>query len=619
MVAYASTTLNPAYALSPLLAIALVLFLGAVAQWFAWRIRLPAILPLLIIGFLVGPIFGLIQPAGLAESGILFPAVSLLVGLILFEGGLTLHFRQLGEVRNTVRSLVSIGAVVTWAGCGLASYYIMGLSAPLAILFGALVIVTGPTVIGPLLRNVQPTRRISTILRWEGILIDPVGAIIALLVLEYLIIGNRTEAFTHTVLLFLQVLLVGTVLGLLGGYLLTFILKRRLLPDYLINIVALAFVFVFFAVSNTLAAESGLLTTTIMGIYLANRNVPKLEELATFKEELTILSISVLFIVLAANIELESLVAVLSWRSALLVAVIMLVVRPLNVFASTIGSGLTLQEKLFISWIGPRGIVAAAVSSLFALELAHEGFAGADVLVPLVFLVIVGTVVVNSFTAKPVARLLGVASPDPTGFLLMGAHAASRQIASFLKQEGFAVMLSDTNYDNIAQARQEGLKTFYGNLLSERSDDEVDLVGIGNLLAMTSNDEANALAAVKYAREFDSQHVYQLEPSGPSERKQVGEESRGRLLFHHGTTYPDLEHAFSSGAKMKKTRLTEKFRLADFQARHGDNYIPMFIIAPNGKDIRVVTEETTEPEVGSTLIAAVLEPENDVTTAVRLP
>ena len=606
------TLIAPVAPVPALLAIALVVFLGSLAQWFAWRVRLPAILPLLITGFLVGPVFGLIDPSGLVSAGVLFPMVGLAVGLILFEGGLTLHFSDLQrDVRRTVSMLVSIGALLTWLGCSLAGYYIAGLSAPVATLFGALVIVTGPTVIGPLLRNVRPTPKVSRILKWEGILIDPVGAIVALLVLEYLLISSHAAGTpaAQTLLLFLEVMLVGSALGVLGGLLLTQLLRRRLLPDYLINIVALAMVFIFFAVSNTLASESGLLTTTIMGIYLANRRVPKLEALATFKEELTILSISVLFIVLAANIELNALLDVLSWRSLALVAAIMFVIRPINVFISSIGSGLSWQEKLFVSWIGPRGIVAAAISSLFALELEHAGFVGAERVVPLVFIVIVGTVVVNSLSSTWVAKRLGVAEPDPRGFLIMSGHPAARAVANFLQEEGLSVLVADTNYNNVAQARQEGLPTFYGNLLSEYSDDEVNLRGIGRLLALTSNDEANALAAVKYTREFGSTNVFQLEPSRDSERKRVGEEQRGRLLFHHGTTYRELDEMFERGAKLKKTKITEKFRLADFQELYGDNYIPIFILSANGKEVRVVTEETNEPEVGTTLAALVIEPD----------
>lgn len=600
--------------LSPILSIASVVGLGVAAQWLAWRVSLPAILPLLIIGFLVGPVFGLIRPTEFLSPELLFPTVSLAVGLILFEGGLTLKFPEVKETRQVVTNLVTIGAAVTWLGSVAAGYFIAGLSLSFALLFGALIIVTGPTVIGPLLRNVRPTARVANVLKWEGILIDPVGAIVAVLVFEYLVIENRSEALGQTLLLFLSVVGVGTVVGVVGGLLLALVLRRRLIPDYLINVVVLAFVFTFFAVSNTLADESGLLATTLMGLILANLRIPNIENILSFKEELTILFISVLFIVLAANVELAALLNVLTLRSLALLAFIMLVVRPLNIFVSTMRSSLTLREKLFLSWIAPRGIVAAAVTSLFAAELGHGGFEDAGVLVPLVFLVIVGTVALNSLTATPVARLLGVAEPDPQGFLILGAHSFARRIAAFLQDEGITVTLGDTNWSNVAAARVEGLNAYYGSLLSEQSNDEVRLSGIGKLLALTSNDEANALTALKYAREFDSKNVYQLAPNrSSSERGQVGDEQRGRIVFHKGINYAQLSNLFNRGAELKKTPITEEFGVEDFEEVYGKNYVPMFVISGDKGDkqrkVRVITEESPPPESGSTLVSLVLEPE----------
>ena len=589
------------------LAIGLVVALGAAAQWLAWRVGLPAILPLLIIGFFLGPVLGLVNPTDFVSEDLLFPAISLAVGLILFEGGLTLRFSELREIRGVVRRLVSVGALVTWLGATAAGHYIVGLNPGLSFLFGALVMVTGPTVIGPLLRIVRPTSKVGNVLKWEGILIDPIGAMVAVLVFEYLVTFNRSEALGQVVLVFLKFVGVGGLTGVVGGLLLAVLLSRRLVPDYLVSLVALGFVFLVFAVSGTFAEESGLLATTIMGIILANRQVPNIKNLLNFKEDLTVLFISLLFIVLAANIELDTLLQVLDFSTLLLLAALMLVVRPLSIFISTIGSDFTVREKLYLSWIAPRGIVAAAVSSLFAAELVAEGATDAAVLAPLVFTVIVGTVLLNSLTAKPVARLLGIAEPDPQGFLIMGAHPFARRIAEFLKGEGVNVLLSDTNWQNVSAARVEGLDAYYGSLLSERSDDELRLSGIGRLLALTSNDEANGLAALKYAREFDSLHVYQLKPGRPSERDQISDESRGRLLFHKAVTYAELSHLFSRGAKIKKTNITERFNLADFEAVHGTNYLPMFVI--NGSNVRVLAEDDPIQETTGTLVALVLEPE----------
>ena len=596
------------------LAIGLIVALGAAAQWLAWRVGLPAILPLLVVGFFLGPVLGLVNPTDFIGENLLFPAVSLAVGLILFEGGLTLRFSELREIRGVVRRLVSLGALVTWLGATAAAHYIVGLNPELSFLFGALVLVTGPTVIGPLLRIVRPTPKVGNVLKWEGILIDPIGAMVAVLVFEYLVTYNRSEAFGQVGLVFLKFVGVGGLTGVVGGLLLAVVLSRRLAPDYLINLVALAFVFLVFSVSNTFAEESGLLATTIMGIILANRQVPNINNLLSFKEDLTVLFISLLFIVLAANIKLDTLLRVVDVSTLVLLVALMLVVRPLSIFISTIGSDFSLKEKLYLSWIAPRGIVAAAVSSLFASKLAREGVDNAAVLVPLVFTVIVGTVLLNSLTAKPLARLLGIAEPEPQGFLIMGAHPFARRIAEFLKSEGAHVLLSDTNWQNVSAARVDGLDAYYGSLLSERSDEELHLAGIGKLLALTSNDEANGLTALKYAREFDSQNVYQLKPGRTSDRAQLGDESRGRILFHEGVTYAELSHLFSRGAKIKKTKITERFNLDDFEAVHGDNYVAMFVIDAAG--VRVLADDDLIQEATGTLVALVLEPDPQEVAAV---
>ncbi len=584
------------------LAIAVIVGLGMLAQWVAWRIRIPAILPLLVIGFFIGPIFGLLNPTELIGNDFLFPAVSLAVGLILFEGGMTLRLPEINEIRSVVRRLITVGAIVTWLGATLAGHFIVGLELPLAFLFGALIIVTGPTVIGPLIRNVRPTTKIANVLKWEGILIDPVGALIAVLVFEYLLLASNADPFGYTLFLMLQIILIGSLVGVVGGFFLAFILRRHFVPDYLINLVSLALVFVTFALSNELAHESGLLATTIMGMIVANRKVPNQEDLLSFKETLSILFISMLFIVLAANVQLEIILDALSWRSLLLVLVIMLVVRPLNIFISSMGSSLSFNEKLFLSWIAPRGIVAASVSSLFIFELNRAGaFPNASKVEALVFLVIVGTVILNGLTAKPLATWLKVAEPDPQGFLIMGAHSFSRNIAAFLQKEGFNTLLADTNWANIATARVDGLNAYYGSLLSNTSDDEVRLSGIGRLLALTSNDEANALATLKYARDFGSQEVYQLQPSQKtSDRKQVSEEQRGRTLFNKTASYANFSNLFNRGAKIRKTDITEQYGLKQIAASYGNSYIPMFVI--NGKKIRVMSENSSEPEIGSSFV-----------------
>ena len=592
------------FATEPALAIAVIVGLGAAAQWIAWRINLPAILPLLITGFVVGPLLGWLEPAALFGDDLLFPSISLAVGLILFEGGLTLSLPEVRETRGVVIRMVTVGALVTWIGATLAASVFLGLPTTLAFLFGALVIVTGPTVIGPLLRIVRPEARIGNILKWEGILVDVIGAMVAVLVFEYLLIGDRQMALGQTLLLFLRFIAMGAVVGVTAGALLALILRRRWLPDYLVNLVALAMVFTAFAIANALAPEAGLLAAVLMGMIVANIGVPNIHSILSFKEDLTVLFISLLFVVLAAHIQMSSFVAALSWGSLALLLTVMFVIRPLSVFASTFQSNLTLKEKLYLSWVAPRGIVAAAVSSLFGTRLVAAGFEGAEVIAPLVFLVIVGTVLLSSLTAKPVAQLLGLAEPDPQGFLILGAHPFARRIASFLKDESVPVMLADTNWANIASARVEGLPAYYGSLLSTRSDDEIRLSGIGRLLALTSNEEANALAALKYARQFGSQNVFQLAAGRTGRgRDDQATAQRGRHAFARPVRYDELEQMFIEGAVIKKTPLTEKFGLPEYLDRYGEDHVPMFAV--QGGRVRILTEEGSLPEAGSTIVSLV--------------
>lgn len=591
------------FTLHPALAIAAIIALGVGAQWLAWKVRVPAILPLLAVGFLVGPLFGWLKPTEVFPTELFYPLVSMAVGLILFEGGLTLRFSELRNTRRVVINLVSWGALVTWLCGAAAAYLVAGLSVELALLFGALIIVTGPTVIAPLLRIVRPNANVASVLKWESIVIDAVGALVAVLVLEAIVLLSRDEPLFSIVLLLGRFLLVGTAVGAAGGVALSWLLRKRALPDYLINVTALAFLFATFSLANTFSSEAGLLAAVVMGIIVANTGVPGLDSLLSFKEDLTVLLVSMLFIALAANVELSTFLAALSWRTALLLAIVMFVIRPLDVYLSSIGSRLKQSERLFIAWVGPRGIVAASVTALFAVRLRTVGIEGGDQLVPLVFIVIVGTVLLASLTAKPLGVRLGVADPDPQGVLLLGAHPMARQIGAALDELGVKVMLADTNASNVHEAASAGLATYQGSLLSDVSDDRLRLAGIGRLLALTSNDEANALTAVKYGREFGKANVYQLAPRTHDDlNKRLGGEHRGRWLSSEDLSFERLESLRRAGASIVQTELSEEFSLADYRESGGDDVVPLFLV--EDKDVRVISEETeAERETSGTVVA----------------
>lgn len=591
----------------PGLAFSAIIALGVGAQWLAWRMRVPAILPLLATGFLVGPILGWLTPSELVPTSLFFPLVSLAVGLILFEGGLTLRFSELRETRQVVINLVTWGALATWLCGAAAAYFIVDLSPQIALLFGSLIMVTGPTVIGPLLRIVRPNAKVANVLKWEGIVIDVVGAMVVVLVFEAIILQSHDQPLGSIVLLLLRFLLVGASVGAAGGLALSWLLRRRAMPDYLVNVSALALLFATFSLANAFSAEAGLLAAVVMGVITANSNVPNLESLLAFKEDLTVLFVSVLFVVLAANIELDSFMAALSLETLLLLILVIVVIRPLDVFLSTIGSRLNLRERAFVAWIGPRGIVAASVSSLFAVRLQAAGIGGAEQLVPLVFIVIVGTVLLASLTAKPLGLRLGVADPDPQGFLILGAHPVARQIGLALQEAGAKVLLADTNWSNVAQARQDGLSTYFGSLLSDRSDDQLRLAGIGRLLALTSNDEANALTAVKYGREFGKASVFQLAPKVvEDDAKRLGGQHRGLWLSDEQLSFEQLEDLHYRGAEITKVPLSEEYTLEDYLAEHGAEAVPLVII--NGKGSRVVSEDTEPSREQSGTLLAITEP-----------
>ncbi len=588
------------------LIIAAIFAAGFGCQWFAWKVKIPAILPLLATGLLLGPVgLDIIHPRE-ALGDLFFPFVSLSVSIILFEGSLTLNFREVRNVAAVVRNLLIIGTLVSWLGGAAAAHYFMGLRWELSLLFGALIVVTGPTVIAPILRNVRPTASVSSVLKWEGILIDPLGALLAVLVFDFII--AETSMLEGPIVGFFQIVIIGAALGLAAGYLAYLGLRYYLVPDYLRDFALIALVTLTFAVSNVFAPESGLLAVTVMGIFLANTRLRQLREIWYFKEKLSVVLISVLFIVLAGNFTRE-LLAMLDWRAFVVLGIVVVVLRPLGVFLSSIGSTLQRNERLFLAWIAPRGIVAAAVSSLFTIQLIETGYADAEILGPLVFLIIGGTVLVQGGTAKPVAQWLGVSEADPQGFLFVGSTELTRQLGSLLQDLGYRVLIVDSNYDGISRARLMGLETYHGNVLSEATEDDMDFSGLGRMLAMTRNDEANALACKHMEDAFSSRNVYQLPPNP----RQPGVEGPSyyqlaRLLFQSDATYEHLDEMIAAGATVKQTPITEQFDYTAFREQYPNDRIEM--MAVNGSQVQVAAvDQPLSIQPGWTLISLLFETE----------
>ena len=507
-----------------MLELAAIIILGIIAQWVAWKFKIPAILPLILIGLLVGPISTLIsedgsqwiRPIWNGESGLfpgenLFFFVSLAIGIILFEGGLTLKRNEISKVGPAIGKLISLGATITLIGAGLATHYIFGLSWKISFLFAGLIIVTGPTVITPILRNIPLKKDVSAILKWEGILIDPIGALVAVLIFEFITIEGSESGYTKQALLdFGKIILIGFAFGVSGGFALYQSVKRKFIPHYLLNVVSLSLVLMVFVLSHEFAHESGLLAVVVMGMFLGNSDLPSLKELLYFKESLSVLLISILFILLSANMSLDELYLILNWKTAALLAIVIFVLRPLSVFASTSGSSLKTNEKLFVSWVGPRGIVAAGIASLFGTELVHRNEPGAEYITPLVFAVVLTTVLLNATTARYFAKVVGVFLKTSEGILIVGASKASRLIAKYLQRNKRHVVLVDTNELNLSKVRELGLEAISANIYSDDLTDNIELSDVGYLLAMTGNDEINKQAINRFGKQFGETGTFRL-------------------------------------------------------------------------------------------------------------
>jgi len=597
---------------SILIGLAAIFVLGIGAQWLSWQLRIPSILPLLLCGFIAGPVTGLIDPESLFGD-LLFPVVSLSVGVILFEGGLSLKLSELAEMGKVLRNLILIGAAVTWGLVALMAFLLLDVPVSIALLIGAVLVVTGPTVVLPLLRQVHPRGQLGPILKWEAILIDPLGATLALLVFQGIVIGETTAATLEVGLAIVRTIIVGGGAGMLGAMGLTVLLRRYWIPDFLQNPVTMMFVVGIFAVSNTLQHESGLLAVTVMGIYLANQKSTDIRHIAEFKENLRVLLISGLFIVLAASLRIEDL-RQLPWTTLAFLGAVILIVRPAAVALATWRSDLELRERALLAWFAPRGIVAAAVASIFSLRLEEQGIEEAAILAPLTFVVIAGTVTLYGLSARPVARLLAVAQPNPKGVLIVGAHRWARALASELKKEEITVLMADTNWALISSARFEGFRTYFGNVLSEHASEEMNLDGIGRMLALTPNDEVNSLAAMHFTPDFGRAKVYQLAPEEAQavDRRRPAPHLRGRDLFGEGMTYDRLKELFSGPATTKKTRITEEFTYEHYQELYGDSAILLVVIDESGDPKPVTAIDPPKLRSGDLLVSLVTQRGDEV-------
>ena len=583
------------------LVIALVGILGIGAQWVAWRTGWPAIVLMLAAGFLAGPILGIFDPHH-AFGDLLEPAISIGVALILFEGGLSLDFRELRKTGDAVWRLSIVGVPVGWLVGSLACFYVAGLVWPVAILFAGILVVTGPTVVIPLLRQSSVQQRPGAILRWEAIVNDPVGALCAVIAYEYIRLSSDGATVFEVVPPLIIAAAVAGVFGYAVAWVVAWSFPRGLVPEFLKVPVLLVSVIGTFVLSNMIEQETGLVAVTIMGIALANMNVSSLRSIHPFKQNIAVLLVSGIFILLSSSLDLEVL-RQFEWRFGLFLLVLLFFVRPVTVLVSLAFSKVPWNERLFLAWIAPRGIVLVAISGLFALRLTNLGYGDGSILIGLSFAVVVATIIAHGFTVDLVARWLKVKGVTRPGLMIVGSTPWTVALGSQLHELETPVLIVDSSWQRLGIARQQGLPTYHGEILNEATEHNLDLSPFQVLVAATDNEAYNALVCSEFAPEIGRDSVYQLGDTVDDDHRALPESLRGRALFTSGLGVEDLQKRQQEGWIFRKTKLSERFDFDDVKTKLPDAADLLLVVRANGTMRFFSHASRPEPAKGDTVIS----------------
>lgn len=574
---------------------------GIAAQWLAWRFKLPAIVLLLVAGFIIGPVTGFIDPV--RDFGEIYkPIVGLAVAIILFEGGLTLNFKEISETSKAVRRVIMFGGPLVWAGGALATHYIGGLAWPVAITLGAVFVITGPTVIMPLLRTAKLKARPASVLRWEAIVNDAIGALLAVLAFEVYLVFAGNHAFENLALSLSSAIFFAGIAGYGTGRLMIWAFIRGHVPDYLKAPILFASVLCLFAVSNLLLEESGLLTVTIMGITLANSRIASLTEMRRFKETVTVLLVSGLFILLTAALDLPTITS-LDWRAAAFVFTLLFIVRPIAIGIATWGTELTWKERLLIGWIAPRGIVAVAITGLFGAALVDMGIEDGNKMIAYTFAVVVGSILLHGFSLIPLAAWLDLRSNEKPGVLIIGGSRWATGIAERLKAMEVPVTISDANWNHINDARLSDIPTHYGEVLSEHAHHHLDLNKFGYLIAATDNDSYNALVCTDFGPEIGRNNVYALGDNSEKHARQSMSFTLGGIqLFKPSIEFRALQAKMRSDWQFQATRLTDEYTFEKFQESRQNDARMLLWRKPDGRLIFAANCQGASPQRNDTIL-----------------
>ncbi|MFC0204413.1 cation:proton antiporter [Novosphingobium soli] len=584
------------------LVFALIGILGIGAQWIAWRTGWPAIALMLAAGVLAGPVTGLVVPEH-TFGELLEPMVSVAVALILFEGGLSLNFRELRKTEGAVMRLMVIGVPLGWVLGSVACYYVAGLVWPVAILFAGILVVTGPTVVIPLLRQSNVAARPRAILKWEAIVNDPLGALCAVITYEYLRRADEGGTLLSVIASLLAAAAVAGLIGYAVARAIAWAFPRGHVPEYLKAPVLLVAVIATFVLSNTIQQETGLLAVTVMGVAIANMHLDSLRDIHPFKENVTVLLISGVFVLLSASLELDVL-RQFEWRFLAFLVALLFLVRPATVLLALAFSKIPWNERLLVAWIAPRGVVAVAVSGLFALRLDQLGYGDGSILVTLSFAVVTATIVAHGFSIRHVARWLKVTGAVQKGLLIVGSTPWSLSLARQLRSLELPVMIADTSWQRLSLPRQAGIATYHGEILAESTEERLDLTQFQVLVATTENEAYNALVCSEFAPDFGRDSVYQLGGSGDDEdHRSLPEALRGRAMFASGHGVEEIMDREAQGWAFRKTRISEQFAFSDAQAALADEADMLFVLRKDGR-IRFFTHASRPtPQSGDVIVS----------------
>lgn len=587
--------------LSMLFIIMLIGVLGIGSQWVAWRFNMPAIVVMSVAGLLAGPFLGIMNPE--ESFGDLYrPVISVAVAIILFEGSLDLNRKEVSDVGRPILRIATIGALIAWIAGSLAAHYMAGLSWEVAFVIGGLFVVTGPTVIMPLLRQSKLKPRVATILKWEGIVVDPIGVLLAVFAFEIITFFTVESKSVMDLMFFFVVALFAVIIGWAGAHFIGWLFEGGRVPEFLKSPVVFSFVILIFAIPDEIIQGTGLLAVTALGMTLANINISSLHDFQHFKENLSVLLISAIFIMLAASLEVETIIEIFQPNIIGYVLLMMFLVRPLSIFVSTIGTDLSLQERALIGWIAPRGIVALTVSSYFASILIESGYEDAKMLTTLTFGLVFFTVVAHGFTLGPLAKRLNLSLEGNDGVLIVGSNKFTVELAQSLQKVNSPVLIVDNSWRNLRFARQAEVPYHYGEILSEQTEYNLDTIPYDHIITATVSYSYNSLICTAFLPEYGRTNVFKVDPEH-GENESIVAKVGGRSLCREKVTLQEFIQKIDEGYTMTVTELSERFTYRDYKEGKNEKAINIYFIKPSGQIHFFTAEMQVNPQVGDKIVS----------------